>query len=180
MNNEVSVSLQSGDEWRISRTEFGVEAEYRDPYGEPQRWQAGFHGVYPVFEQHNLSVDAGAANRTPFSGTEWQIETVYDALPPVPVAGGNFSTTGKASGRFAGVEKSWSFTVAYTFDPEQTVTLSGCRYRAIGVNGNFHAANDDWTGRWVYFPDLRVGIQTKANDSRTGESWTNGMVALGG
>ena len=180
VDSEVTVALQAGDEWRISVGEMGVQAEYRDRYGEPLRWQVGHHGVFPAFEQQNRSVDPASGNVSPFPVAEWQVETVYDETPPVPEAGGNFSTTGTTKGEFDGVTKSWKFTVAYTFDPEKTVTLSGCRYRAIGVNGNFHAAGDDWTGRWVYFPDLGVGIQTKGNDSRTGEAWVNGMIGMGG
>ncbi len=177
---EVTVGLQAGDEWRVMRSDDGVQAEYRDRYGEPLRWQLTEHGVYPRFEQQNLSVDPASGNQTPFPAASWEMETVYDQDPPPPVAGGNFATTGVASGNFGGVKKTWAFTVAYSFDPEKTVTLSGCRYRAIGVNGSFHSSSVDWMGRWVYFPDLAVGIQTKGKDSRTGEAWVNGMIALGG
>lgn len=176
---EVTATLKAGDEWRLSRTDAGLQAEYRDPQGEPLRWQMTLYGVYPRFEQQNLSVDP-ATNTTPFPASQWEVETVYNQSPPMPVAGGNFAATGVASGRFGGVKKTWSFTVAYSFDPEKTVTLSGCRYRAIGVNGNFYSGAVAWSGRWVYFPDLEVGIQTKGTDSRTGESWVNGMIALGG
>lgn len=176
---EVTVFLKAGDEWRLSRSEAGVQAEYRDPEGEPLRWQTTLYGVYPRLEQQNLSVDP-ETNSTPFPAAQWEIETVYDQSGPVPVAGGNFATTGVASGNFGGVKKTWSFTVAYSFDPEKTVTLNGCRYRAIGVNGNFYSGPVTWSGRWVYFPDLEVGVQTKGKDSRTGESWVNGMVGLGG
>ncbi len=180
IDNEVTAALQAGDEWHVSRTDEGVQAEYRDKYGEPLRWQLTEHGVYPRFEQQNLSVDPASGNQTPFPAISWEMETVYDNELPLPVAGGNFATTGVASGNFDGVKKTWAFSVAYSFDPEKTVTLSGCRYRAIGVNGSFHSSSVDWTGRWVYFPDLAVGIQTKGMDSRTGESWVNGMIGLGG
>ncbi|OYU19861.1 MAG: hypothetical protein CFE34_03005 [Rhodobacteraceae bacterium PARR1] len=179
-DSDVNVTLQAGDEWHVTRTDEGVQAEYRDKYGEPLRWQVTVHGVYPRFEQQNLSVDPSAGNHTPFPATQWEMETVYDNDPPQPVAGGNFATTGVASGNFDGVKRTWSFSVAYSFDPEKTVTLSGCRYRAIGVNGSFHSSSVDWMGRWIYFPDLAVGIQTRGKDSRTGESWANGMIGLGG
>lgn len=175
----VAAPLKAGDEWRISRSDAGVQAEYRDPQGKPLRRQMALYGVYPRFEEQSLSVDP-ATNMTPFPATQWEVGTVYDQSPPVPVAGGNFASTGVASGRFEGVQKTWSFNVAYSFDPEKTVTLSGCRYRAIGVNGNFYSGPAAWSGRWVYFPDLEVGIQTKGEDSRTGEVWANGLVGLGG
>lgn len=156
-----------------------MNAEYRDRYGEPLRWQMSHLGVYPAYEQQNLSVDPAASNQTPFPQLEWTMATVYSAQPPVPVPGGNWSASGTTKGTLGGQERAWEFSVTYTFDPEKTVTLSGCRYRSIGVNGTFHSGKDDWTGRWVFFPDLAVGVQTRGMDSRTGESWANGMVGLG-
>jgi hypothetical protein len=179
-NTEVAVALKAGDEWRITRVDEGVQAEYRDQYGEPLRWQMTLHGVYPRFEQQSPSVDPASANTTPYPAATWEMETVYDQDPTAPVAGGNFATTGVASGNFDGVKRTWAFSVAYSFDPEKTVTLSGCRYRTIGVNGNFNSGPANWAGRWVYFPDLEVGIQTKGKDSRTGEAWVNGIIGLGG
>ena len=95
IDSEVTAALQAGDEWRITRNDEGVpggvQAEYRDKYGEPLRWQVSAYGVYPRFEQQNVSVDAAAPNATPFPAANWEMETVYDLDPPPPVAGGGGS-----------------------------------------------------------------------------------------
>jgi len=178
---EVPVALKAGDEWRLTRgeDEGQVIAEYRDRYGEPLRWQFSHLGVYPAHEQQSLTVDPASGNETPFPQREWALTTTYSAQPPAPEPGGNWSASGTTRGTLDGQERAWDFSVTYTFDPVKTVTLSGCRYTAIGVNGTFHSGKDDWTGRWIYFPDLAVGVQTRGMDSRTGENWANGMVGLG-
>lgn len=176
---ETTAKLKAGDEWRLAfGDEGGQQSEYRDRYGEPLRWQMFHHGVYPAFEQQSVTVDPASRNQTPFPELEWEMQTVFDSDPPAPEAGGAWSGKGRAEGRIGGVGKSWAFSASYRFDAEKMVTLSGCTYRSFGVNGEFQSDKDRWTGRWVYFPDLNLGIQTRGTDSRTGEDWANGMVGL--
>lgn len=57
------------------------------------------------------------------------------------------------------------------FEPRE-VTLSGCTHRALSVEAAFTGKGGSYNQRWVYFPDLGLGIETRRN----GQS--NGLVAL--
>lgn len=183
-SSEQTAYLKAGDEWRLTVDEEGgdryIVFEYRDTYGEPLRWATAQWGVYPAFEEQHLSVDPAAGVSTPWPAKEWFKRFRFDSPPPEPVAGGDWTSTGRAELEIDGQNNIYAVTATYSFDPEKTVSLSGCSYRSIGVNGTFDAGDVKWSARWVYFPDLKVGVQTKANDSRTGENWSNGMIGLGG
>jgi hypothetical protein len=58
------------------------------------------------------------------------------------------------------------------FDPRE-VTLSGCTYQALTVEAVFSGKGGGYSQRWIYFPELGLGIETR----RDGAS--NGLVAMG-
>jgi hypothetical protein len=66
---------------------------------------------------------------------------------------------------------SWSASYR-CFDPRE-VTLSGCSYRALTVEASFSGELGEISQRWVYFPDLGLGLETRRNGV------SNGLVALG-
>ncbi len=57
------------------------------------------------------------------------------------------------------------------FEPRE-VTLSGCAYQALTVEAVFSGEKGGYSQRWVYFPDLELGLETR----RDGVS--NGLVAM--
>lgn len=57
------------------------------------------------------------------------------------------------------------------FEPRE-VTLSGCTYRALTVEAAFSGEGGGRSQRWVYFPEIGLGLETV----RDGVS--NGLVAL--
>jgi hypothetical protein len=57
------------------------------------------------------------------------------------------------------------------FEPRQ-VTLSGCTYQALTVEAVFSGDNGGYSQRWVYFPEIGLGLETR----RDGVS--NGLTAL--
>jgi hypothetical protein len=57
------------------------------------------------------------------------------------------------------------------FEPRE-VTLSGCTYQALTVEAVFSGERGGWSQRWVYFPELGLGIETR----RDGVS--NGLTAM--
>lgn len=57
------------------------------------------------------------------------------------------------------------------FEPRE-VTLSGCTLKALTVEAAFSGKGGGYSQRWVYFPELGLGIETR----RDGVS--NGLVAL--
>jgi hypothetical protein len=58
------------------------------------------------------------------------------------------------------------------FEPRE-VTLSGCTYQALTVEAAFSGDGGGYSQRWVYFPELGLGLETRRN----GE--TNGLTAMG-
>lgn len=177
---EVGFLHKDGGETRVtlSAEEPGaVLTEYRDTGGEPLRWTWSRHGVYPVGEQMNISV-VGVEDTTPWPMHEAQTETVLEGDPPPPVAGGRWEGTGVDKRRAGDGATDWPFRATYAFDAERVVTLSGCRYRTIGVNATFAADGAEWSARWVYFPDFDMAVQTKGRDSRYGGDWANGLIGI--
>jgi hypothetical protein len=58
------------------------------------------------------------------------------------------------------------------FEPRE-VTLSGCRFAALTVEADWTDGGDTIRQRWVYFPELGLGLETRRNGK------ANGLVALG-
>jgi hypothetical protein len=58
------------------------------------------------------------------------------------------------------------------FEPRK-VTLSGCTYQALTVEAMFSGDNGSYSQRWVYFPELGLGLETRR------DGVANGLVSLG-
>ena len=69
-------------------------------------------------------------------------------------------------------EQKGSYKASYTFQAETTAKLSGCTYRMIPVEAVFTGPNDSYSQRWVFFPDLGFGLETKRDGA------ANGLVAM--
>jgi len=68
-------------------------------------------------------------------------------------------------------KRRWQAT--YTcFEPRE-VTLSGCTLAALTVEAVLKDGTDTLRQRWVYFPAIDLGLETRRGDK------TNGIVALG-
>ncbi|MEZ5796486.1 MAG: hypothetical protein R3D63_02710 [Paracoccaceae bacterium] len=65
-----------------------------------------------------------------------------------------------------------SWTASYLCSDLREVTLSGCAHRALTVEASFAGKAGKRSQRWVYFPDLGLGLETR----RDGKA--NGLVAL--
>lgn len=64
------------------------------------------------------------------------------------------------------------WTASYRcFQPRQ-VSLSGCTHAALTVEATFTGDKGSRSQRWVYFPDLGLGLETRRNGV------TNGLVSL--
>ncbi|MBE2278174.1 MAG: hypothetical protein IAE87_17975 [Rhodobacteraceae bacterium] len=104
----------------------------------------------------------------------------YSPRPPRPVDG--MSWTGKvrervevtlsdAAGTVQRQKTRWTANFR-VFDP-RAVKLSGCSYQALAVEAHFVGEQGARSQRWVYFPDLGFGIETR----RDGKE--NGIVKMG-
>jgi hypothetical protein len=53
------------------------------------------------------------------------------------------------------------------------VKLSGCSYRALSAEAVWQGEGGTISQRWVYFPELGLGLETKRNGR------ANGIVKMG-
>jgi hypothetical protein len=60
----------------------------------------------------------------------------------------------------------------FTYLAEAEAKLSGCTYRILPVEATFKGRDSTFTRRWIYFPDLGFGLETR----RDGVG--NGLTAL--
>lgn len=104
--------------------------------------------------------------------------------PPVPEANDGWTTTVRVTetqdnGTEFGPEKSrYSYDVSYSFQEPKQVKLSGCPYTVLPVEATFTGSHGHYSRRWVYFPDLGFGLETRQTDHRTGETRTLGLTAM--
>ena len=64
------------------------------------------------------------------------------------------------------------WTARYACSEPRDVKLSGCTHSVLTVEAEFRSAGTSRSQRWVYFPHLRLGIETRR------DGVTNGLVAL--
>lgn len=104
--------------------------------------------------------------------------------PPLPVAGQTWQArvsvkthTDDGTENGARTQRS-AMDVTYRFLAETTAKLSGCTYKIMPVEADFTAKNTSFTKRWIYFPDLGFGLETRVSNHLTGEDRKLGLTAL--
>jgi hypothetical protein len=100
-----------------------------------------------------------------------------------PVPGATFTTAWKAkssycSGASCPEVYRTKGSVTYRFLPLQTGTISGCAYSVIPVEATFSGDQMHSTIRWLYFPELRFGLETRVTDHRSGKDEKLGLTAM--
>lgn len=108
----------------------------------------------------------------------------FSGNPPVPAAGKTWSTKvyekrSQEVGLESGPEVSRAtYAVTYRFLPPVRADFSGCTYVAQPVEARFKAGTTDLTRRWIYFPELGFGLETRLTDNMTGEVRNLGLTAM--
>jgi hypothetical protein len=108
----------------------------------------------------------------------------YSGKPPVPEAGEAWKTTVNVSetqdnGTENGPETfHYKLKVTYSFQDTKEARLSGCTYTVQPVEATFTGKNTHLTRRWIYFPDLGFGLETRVTDHQGGEDRKLGLTAL--
>lgn len=108
----------------------------------------------------------------------------FTGKPPVPAAGKRWKT--KVSERKsleAGLESGpevtrTSYAVTYSFRASKTAQLSGFSYTIQPVEAVFQNNDTHLTRRWIYFPHLGFGLETRVTDHIGGSSRELGLTAL--
>ena len=175
----VQFTRQQGQQgWVQSAGGDRVQVDYivgREGYREAVLLQGG---VYPI-QYVDLSAPPDVIGV--WSNTQTAIQV--SGRPPVPVPGGEWSTTIRIrvtgddfSGRL--IDDRYRLEGVYRFLAEEVVTLSGCQYRMIPVELTMRNENGAAMERSVYFPDLGFAIRTQRTNLGNGSVTTNGLTAM--
>lgn len=138
----------------------------------------GPFGVYEVYHSHVV-----------FKGKDrWgQIERDFRRKPVAPVPGKSWaSKLDEDQGSFggAGTGPDYRAEAQYRFLPQREVTLGGCDYQVVPVEATFTGKDVNWGGmldrsdRWLFFPDLGVGVRTLSRNGVTGEETRAGISSI--
>jgi len=104
--------------------------------------------------------------------------------PPLPKPGTSWKTRisvlqtqdiGIESGP---IKTRYSYDVIYSFQDTAQAKLSGCSYTILPVEATFTGSGTHFTRRWIYFPDLGFGLETRMTDHTTGQDRKLGLTAL--
>lgn len=115
-------------------------------------------------------------------GGSWTYK--FSGKPPVPVAGDSWKTRISVASHEDNGSEYGEKTVrsavdaTYRFLEVSTANLSGCTYRIAPVEADFSARGVSRTQRWIYFPDLGFGLETRVTDHQSGEDLKLGLTAL--
>lgn len=104
--------------------------------------------------------------------------------PPVPTAGQSWKTRISVESHEDDGSEHGEKTVrsamdaTYRFLDLSTAKLSGCTYVVLPVEADFKSKNTDFTRRWIYFPELGFGLETRMTNRMSGEDLKLGLTAL--
>ncbi len=104
--------------------------------------------------------------------------------PPEPTAGNTWKTSIKVRASFpdgtesGGQVLTYTVQAIYSFQAIKEAKLSGCTYRIQPVEATFTGKTLHQTRRWIYFPDLGFGLETRFTDHSSGEDRQLGLTAL--
>lgn len=108
----------------------------------------------------------------------------FSGKPPVPEVGQTWKSTisvaeTQDNGTESGPETySYKLKVTYSFQDTREAKLSGCTYTIQPVEATFTGKNTHLTRRWIYFPDLGFGLETRVTDHQGGDDRKLGLTAL--
>lgn len=108
----------------------------------------------------------------------------FAGKPPEPKADTSWSTTvSERKSLEAGLQSGPEITrtaykVIYSFQGTKTAKLSGCTYTIQPVEAHFTNKDTDLTRRFIYFPDLGFGLETRVIDRKGKASRKVGLTAL--
>ena len=108
----------------------------------------------------------------------------FAGRPPVPKPGKRWNTqVSQSRSEDIGTEvmpppERSRYQATYTFLDSLEVTLSGCQYRVIPVEAATGTGTATLTQRWLYFPDLGFGLETRVAAHLPGTEDRRGLLTL--
>lgn len=158
----------------------GVSIDYAsDPDNDWSDYRKTRLGIYESLWSWSPS-DEAVMGQGPGAGYSYKLA----GKPPAPAAGMAWASKVKVTettddGSENGQQsQSYTLKVSYTAQAAKTVRLSGCSYTILPIEAHFTGDHTDLTRRWVYFPDLGFGLETRVTNHLTGEDRKLGLTAL--
>ena len=163
----VEVRLEDGSVWLARRDAHEViRLDQTNAAGPYAKYVQGPYGVYPTESTRN-----GVATVSEFA---------YARVPPQPFAGMDWTSNATASNTSINMATADTRRekVHVTAGAVQVVKIGKCSYQVLGVDmGHLNGPNPT-VQHFVYFPDLRFGIQTKISYAG-GPVKQSGIVRMG-
>ncbi len=141
-----------------------IVIDYAADKGPREDMRRAVTGIYEEETRQYLQDDPDAVG----GGVNMELRE-FASAPPEPVVGQKWQTkahlhrTSDNPSVVDNPDQDWTVQVEYYFLPEITGTISGCQYRAIPVEGRLSWKSWVLNQRWLYFPDLGFGLETKHN-----------------
>lgn len=127
------------------------------------------------FGVYEIKITEFFSDEESIGGGDDVLVQTFKGKAPEPKGGTGWNTTVRKhvtsynSSEVGFQESKRRYKVTYVYLPENNVKLSGCTYRVIPVEAAFvEADGSGFKRRWLYFPDLGFGLETKRGDDGNG------------
>lgn len=160
----------------------GGEVDINYATAPKSEWEDHRRGEFGIYENYWFSYPSEelVIGQGPGGTFDYKLQ----GKPPVPVAGQSWAsqvavTVSTNNGSENGdSEQKFTLDVTYRFLETKQVKLSGCTYTILPVEATFTGEGADFTRRWLYFPDLGFGLETRLTDRNTNVDDKMGLTAL--
>lgn len=171
----IAFTRQDGHKGRITSQGAALLVEY---VIDRQAWTDARVTRLGIYEQHFalwLSDDVIVGGDPP------EFDWVFSPPPPAPRPGMSWLTNiwqtetdiGYGSQMVKIIShKNSGIEASFRYKSLSTAKLSGCTYRVQPVEATFKGLNSSFTRRWIYFPDIGFGLETRRDGVK------NGLIAL--
>jgi hypothetical protein len=160
-------------------TKVWIEYRFSAPKGNRDE-RVGRFGIY---ETETIS-EGIRRNGTVIEGRARHETSIRFARPgSEPVPGETFKSTFRAKTRSCiasecvEIWRTWG-SATYRFMQSETVRISDCAYKVIPVEATFFGTVPIYTQRWLYFPDLGFGLETRVTDHLNGTNVKLGLTSI--
>ena len=150
-----------------------------DYSANPDKWNDKRLSRFGVFDlSANVHFDPEIVVGGGYPHYEWS----YAGRPPEPIPGRSFKSkviqkrSEDIGTEFPPPPVITTDQATYTFLDATTATLSGCDYSIVPVEA---AYSDGTTQRYLYFPDLGLGLETRTRGLDRADGERRGLIVLG-
>jgi hypothetical protein len=186
LDKGVSFTRANGMGGTVQRDGESIRIEYEATAAEGNRdSRIGQFGIYET------QTDSEATNPDPDVIDGWGrtlTVTRFARTLVMPVPYESFTTswvTRSGNCSAASCDPNWEAlktrergTATYWFLAQTDVQLSGCTYAVIPVEAAFLSEHRHYTRRWLFYPELGFGLETRVTNNTSGATRTFGLTSM--